>query len=175
MLEEVDRIIKEILERIKSGKSGGITLGELGTVFGKMGQVATELNEKEKELIEQVEKKREELRKLEDELKSLREKRRDLNLCMGSVQETIQESLGIAKVSRITGSPVRATGGKGQRVFIKTTEAGIKAGLANVAGEFDSMAKACLALRVVEQGKRTDFKSKLESLARRGLIELQFL
>jgi len=171
---EVDRIgeeIKEILERIKTG---GITLGELGTVFAKMGQVNEKVTELEKKLIEQVEKKREELRKAENKLKEIREKRRDINVIFGSIQETIQAMLGIARVSRITGSPVRATGGRGQRVFIKTTEAGLNAGLVNITGEFESMAKAVYALDPKLEGKRMDFKRKLQSWARAGLIELVF-
>jgi hypothetical protein len=144
-------------------------------VFGKVEKIAGELDQEEREIIENIERKRDELRELEDKLKGLREKRRELNMVVGGIQESIQRMLGLIKISKVSGAPVRRVGsGKGQKVYIRTTEKGLKEGLVNIAGEFESMAKALYALFPSLEGKRTDFKARLQSLANKGLIELEF-
>jgi hypothetical protein len=171
-MENAEIEIKEILDKIKDGS---VSLGELGEIFGKIGQAIQKLNVQEKELSSEIERTKEELREQEYRLKKIREQKRDLGVMLENVRESIMGLMGLQVKSKVTGSPVRATGGgKGQKVFVKVTETGVKAGLVNVQGEFESMARAIWAIMPSLEGRRIDFKRKLLSMRDKGYIELEF-
>jgi seryl-tRNA synthetase len=154
--------------------SGVVTLGEIGAVFGKVGELSKKLNERLGEIEHEIENYREIIKELEKEKEEIREQLRQLNMIVSDITATIQNMVGMPVKSKISGRPIRVGGGKGQKVYVRTTEKGIKEGLMNVVGEFDSMAKAYYALFPEKTGNRTDFKARLQSLANRGLIELEF-
>jgi len=169
--EEVNEI-EQIKEKLKTGD---LKLSEISGIISEINKRVEEKMQKINDIDRTIAGYRERISQLEKEKQRLREEIRDLNIVVSGIQDMIRSAMGFA-VSKVSGKPINAnTRGKGFRVYIRTTEAGVKAGLANVAGEFDSMAKAAYALGAIELGKRTDFKSKLESLAKHGLIELQFL
>jgi DNA repair exonuclease SbcCD ATPase subunit len=168
---EIESKVKEIVERMKAGT---ITLGELGAVFGEIGELSKKLGDRLQRIEHEINNYREIIRGLEKEKEQIREQMRDMNVLVSGVKESIQTVLGFTKVSKVTGTPVLRTGGKGQRVYVQTTEAGVKAGLVNVAGEFESMAKAVYSLFPSLEGKRMDFKKKLLTLQSKGFIELEF-
>jgi seryl-tRNA synthetase len=168
---EIENKVKEIVERMKTGT---ITLGELGAVFGEIGELNKKLGERLQEIEHEINNYREIIRELEKEREQIREQIRNMNMLIGDITATIQNMVGFSTKSKISGRPIRVGGGKGQRVYVRTTEKGLKEGLMNVAGEFDSMAKAYYALFPEKTGNRTDFKARLQSLANKGLIELEF-
>jgi chromosome segregation ATPase len=176
MVEEKKSEIEQIREKIRTGQ---ITLAEFSEHMKKLTDRINEKMEKMRDIDQRITDYRERISQLEKEKQKLKEEIRDLNVMLSELTDGIKAAMGFITKSAISGKPINTISstnrGRGFRVHVKTTEQGIRAGLANVNAEFSSMAKAIYALGVLDEGKRTDFKAKLESLARRGLIELQFL
>jgi septal ring factor EnvC (AmiA/AmiB activator) len=171
---------KEEIEIKKKIRSGDMKLSEIAEYVKKLTERISEKMERIKEIDHEIQNYREIISELEREKQRLREEIRDLNVVMSELTDGIRAVMGFMTVSKVSGKPIamnssNSNRGKGFKVYIKVTEAGVKAGLPQVEGEFASMAKAIYAIMPEMQGKRTDFKSKLEKLARDGLIELQFL
>jgi seryl-tRNA synthetase len=168
--------IEQIKERLRSGD---IKLSEIGAVIAEISKRIEKKMERVAEIDEIIADYRERISQLEKEKQRLREEIRDMNVLIGGIQDMVKSAMGFATISKISGKPVNvnanANRGKGFKVYVKVTELGVKNGLANVEGEFASMAKAYYAIYPSKVGQRTDFKARLEKLARDGLIELQFL
>jgi len=164
---ELSREVEQVKERVKNGH---ITIAEIGQFIKAFSDKIEQKMEKMKDLEQRIADYRERISQLEKEKQRVREEIRELNVLIGEIQDTIK-AIGFVATSKVSERPR----GKGQRVYVKVTEAGVKAGLVGIAGEFDSMARALYALKPEMTGKRTDFKRKLEVLAEQGLIELQFL
>jgi chromosome segregation ATPase len=171
---EVKSEIEVIREKIKAGD---MKLSEIGAIFSDISKKIEKKMERIAEIDRTIMDYKERISQLEREKQRLREEIRDMNVLIGGIQDMIKSAMGFATVSKISGKPINVNSnrGKGFRVHVKTTESGIKAGLMNVNAEFSSMAKAVYALQPSAEGKRTDFKAKLEKWAKDGLIELQFL
>ena len=171
--------IETIKERVRSGQ---ITIAELSDRIKIYSNRIKELSDRIKDIDQRIADYRERISWLEKEKQVMREEIRELNIMVGEIQDAIKAAVLGFVTSEISGKPVNVDPGrgypgrgKGFRVYVKTTELGVKSGLQNVNAEFSSMAKAVYALKPSLIGKRTDFKRKLEVWAKDGLIELQFL
>jgi len=171
--------IETIKERVRSGQ---ITIAELSDRIKIYSNRIKELSDRIKDIDQRIADYRERISWLEKEKQVMREEIRELNIMVGEIQDAIKAAVLGFVTSEISGKPVNVDPGrgypgrgKGFRVYVKTTDAGIKSGLQSVDAEFSSMAKAVYALKPSLIGKRTDFKRKLEVWAKDGLIELQFL
>ena len=170
---EEKKEIEEIEERVRNGR---ITIAEIGQFIKTLSDRITQKMEEMKEIDQRIVCYKDVISRLESQKAKLREEIRELNVMISEVQDMIKTVMGFVVTSKVSGKPItNSNQGKGYRVYVKTTEQGIKYGLNNVNAEFTSMAKATYALGVVSEGKRTDFKAKLQRLAEQGLIELQFL
>jgi predicted RNase H-like nuclease (RuvC/YqgF family) len=176
IVEEKKSEIEQLKERVKNGQ---ITIAEIGEFLKKFSERVNEKMEKMRDIDQRITDYKERIMQLEKEKQKLKEEIRELNITISELTDGIKAVMGIMTVSKISGKPISSTNasnrGKGFRVHVKTTEQGVKHGLVNVDAEFSSMAKAVYALQPSAEGRRTDFKQKLESWAKRGLIELQFL
>ena len=175
LVEKKENELEQIREKIKTGQ---ITLAEFSEYIKRLTDRVNEKMEKMRDIDQRITDYKERIMQLEREKQRLKEEVRDLNVILSELTDGIKAVMGFT-VSKISGKPINVNTnlnrGKGFRVHVRTTELGVKHGLVNVDAEFTSMAKAVYALQPSVEGKRTDFKQKLESWAKRGLIELQFL
>ena len=174
-IENVEKIKEKIKEKVKSGE---VKISEISTIFSEIRENIQQKLEEVRKIESIITSYKELISRLEKEKSQLREEIRELNIALSELTDEVKAIMGFA-VSTISGKPItnspNLNRGKGQRVYVKTTELGIREGLQNICAEFDSMAKALYALKPEMHGKRTDFRRKLQALAEQGLIELQYL
>jgi len=171
-VEEIEVDVKKIRERLKSGD---MRISEIADISKKISKKIEEKIQKMHEIDGLISSYKDIVSRLEREKQRVREEIRELNIALSELTDGVKAIMGLT-ISKISGKPItNSNQGKGYRVYVKTTEQGVKRGLNYVNAEFSSMAKATYALGVVSEGKRTDFRAKLESLAKQGLIELQYL
>jgi len=181
--KEASELEKEKVEEIKKKlKSGEIRIGEITAIISQINEMIERKRQKMREIDQQIQEEKLIIEKLERDKLKLKNEVRDLHVMISEIQDMIKAAVLGFVTSEISGKPVNVDPGrgypgrgKGFRVYVKTTDAGIKSGLQSVDAEFSSMAKAVYALKPSLIGKRTDFKRKLEVWAKDGLIELQFL